>query len=518
MKKIFTLLSVMLLSLSSWAVGETFLITFNGANAEFKNGTEVEAGTYFTWNSAKHNFNAKFTGCTWNDIEFTKGLKMEGATLVQFESTAEATVTIVQSNWSTNTIKFDDEELAIASAETITGGYVHTLTGVTAGTHKIQRGSGENGIFAVQVVYTGEAKVKLTAPEITADAATGQVTIGAVANAKEIRYTIDGSDPTEENGEVYAAPFTVEDGVIVKAVAIGEGNYVTSSVAEVQVLISSTVPVAPVISEQAGAIAISCTTPAATIEYSIDGGAYKTYVRSFFITKDCKVSARAKRGDNVSEVAEFDGKAVPQPNDVTTIVMNGDDFTFDGVTATGSGDSQGITLTIGAEGKTWAKADEIEVPGLGGIASLRSSNGATTTVTLPEGQKAVRVTLYSYINANIIGARTCGWREVNGVSYSAAEAPMGAFKTGVADYLQNPDIRSYLIDGKNEFTFTNTGEQLCFVIAVDLAGESTVIPTAISEVKAADMENAVIFNLAGQKVNKSYKGVVIKNGKKMIQK
>ena len=42
--------------------------------------------------------------------------------------------------------------------------------------------------------------------------------------------------------------------------------------------------------------------------------------------------------------------------------------------------------------------------------------------------------------------------------------------------------------------------------------------TAIETVKAADAENAVIYNLAGQKVDNSFKGVVIKNGKKMIQK
>ena len=31
-------------------------------------------------------------------------------------------------------------------------------------------------------------------------------------------------------------------------------------------------------------------------------------------------------------------------------------------------------------------------------------------------------------------------------------------------------------------------------------------------------KNASVYNLAGQKVTKAYKGVVIKNGKKMIQK
>ena len=42
--------------------------------------------------------------------------------------------------------------------------------------------------------------------------------------------------------------------------------------------------------------------------------------------------------------------------------------------------------------------------------------------------------------------------------------------------------------------------------------------TAIKTVKSAKAENGAIFNLAGQKVNASYKGVVIKDGKKYIQK
>ena len=42
--------------------------------------------------------------------------------------------------------------------------------------------------------------------------------------------------------------------------------------------------------------------------------------------------------------------------------------------------------------------------------------------------------------------------------------------------------------------------------------------TAIKTVKAAKKFNGAIYNLAGQKVNASYKGVVIKDGKKYIQK
>ena len=42
--------------------------------------------------------------------------------------------------------------------------------------------------------------------------------------------------------------------------------------------------------------------------------------------------------------------------------------------------------------------------------------------------------------------------------------------------------------------------------------------TAIQQVKAGKAENGARYNLAGQKVGASYKGIVIQNGKKFIQK
>ena len=42
--------------------------------------------------------------------------------------------------------------------------------------------------------------------------------------------------------------------------------------------------------------------------------------------------------------------------------------------------------------------------------------------------------------------------------------------------------------------------------------------TGIAALKAVKAENAAIYNLAGQRVDANYKGVVIKNGQKMIQK
>lgn len=52
------------------------------------------------------------------------------------------------------------------------------------------------------------------------------------------------------------------------------------------------------------------------------------------------------------------------------------------------------------------------------------------------------------------------------------------------------------------------------VKVIDLDGTTQ----GIEAVKANQLVNGAIFNLAGQKVNANYKGVVIQNGKKFIQK
>ncbi len=56
-----------------------------------------------------------------------------------------------------------------------------------------------------------------------------------------------------------------------------------------------------------------------------------------------------------------------------------------------------------------------------------------------------------------------------------------------------------------------------YIYAIAVNGE---LPTGIQNIKAATktIENNVIYNLAGQRVNENYKGIVIKNGKKYIQK
>ncbi len=147
-------------------------VAFNGSDVQSKPG-------HYTF-SGNHNFDSKFTGCTYDGITFTKGLDMEEGTTISFYSGISAnpvTVTIVQSDWedaehphgTPKAIKFDingdgdyedeGEVLDVAKATSITGGKVYNIKNVTAGTHTITRGSGESGIFyiCVDIPFTAYA-------------------------------------------------------------------------------------------------------------------------------------------------------------------------------------------------------------------------------------------------------------------------------------------------------------------------------------------------------------------------
>lgn len=564
MKKLFTLMTLFMLTLSTWAAkGDIYELIFNGSNVVRLNGTALEdPSVFFTYNKDKHNFNTKFKDCSYAGIDFTKGLKMEGATLVQWTATAESKVTILQSSWSDNTILFDGEALDINTAELIEGGILYkAIENVPAGTHQITRGSGETGLFYVRIDYTGEEKVRLADAEITADK-DGLVTIAAVPNAKEVRYTTDGTNPTEETGEIYTAPFKVEDGTTVKALAIGEGNYVNSNITSLLVLVDGITVAAPVINQLNGTVYIKSSTVNSTIEYSLDQQNWQNGDRAFTLSESATVYARAGRANSTtSEVVSAEVKVIAAPTHTEKVYLfydNPENYTawmgcneneMEGNMGTPYADY--LMAISGNTSKNWSNGEKIIVPGItfpnltfdgDSVTSLKVSNGAQNTITLPEGKKAVRITFYSYVNGASTTAKTAtGWQEVDGVTYDYASVPMTAFTdqfrtVEIADSVDeegNPatkqvkdiagklDIRVFDFNFKEgSITFTNKGTQVCFVAVLEMATEQTVVDQLVTTINEARTvgRKGVSYNLAGQKVTDAFRGIVIENGKKMMRK
>ena len=310
-KKLFTLLTLMLCVCSgAWAAGEEFSIKFQNSKSVVESPSgfftyNKGEGTAVSWSSkGKHS-------CTYGGETYSDVIKMESATQCYFTTTATATITIVQttSNATGDKLKFDGSNLDANLANTTvtvdeTNKYnEYVITKVTVGKHTITRQS-ETGLAYVKVVYTGSTLTQLTSPTISFDSETGEVTIGAVANASKITYTTDGNDPTAESDE-YSEPFTVEDGTVVKAIAIGnQTSYSNSDVASATVLLDDVTPVDPVINQFNGTVAITCETPSSTIEYSLDGTTYNAYTRAFTLSEDGTVFARAMRDNNYSVRAQ----------------------------------------------------------------------------------------------------------------------------------------------------------------------------------------------------------------------
>lgn len=135
---------------------KTYTVWFNGSD-------EQSTPDYFSFGTSenKHNFNSKFAG-TYDGTSYASGLKMEGTTLIEFTTTSTATIVIVQSTWSEHTIKLDGVEIELATATTPEGSSgvrVYTIEGIAPGSHKIQRGSGESGVFYVRVLEGGSTAI-----------------------------------------------------------------------------------------------------------------------------------------------------------------------------------------------------------------------------------------------------------------------------------------------------------------------------------------------------------------------
>lgn len=180
----------------------------------------------------------------------------------------------------------------------------------------------------------------------------------------------------------------------------------------------------------------------------------------------------------------------------------------------------GATLLLNKSGKAWANGSAIKI-GEENLTSLKLSNGAQNIFTAPTGKKVSSITFYSYVNVkeeNIdftkypeYGFRTSFWKSVGNLSFTASSDDVQILKSRDA---QSPDVATFKITPANEVSFTNSGEQLAFVMEVTYSDDTT----GISTIQAKGRQDGVFYNLQGVRVNASYKGIVIRNGKKFVNK
>lgn len=139
------------------------------------------------------------------------------------------------------------------------------------------------------------------------------------------------------------------------------------------------------------------------------------------------------------------------------------------------GDGAKVALT-GNAGKSYGGASGITINGKK-YTTTKVSNGAQNTFYAPAGKKVYVFTLYSYVNKDAATNRPPYWKEVGGVAYDGTdETIMQCYRTDIT----TPDVYTYVFpEGLSEVTFTNTGEQVCFVI------EANYDATAVAGVEAS---------------------------------
>ena len=144
--------------------------------------------------------------------------------------------------------------------------------------------------------------------------------------------------------------------------------------------------------------------------------------------------------------------------------------------------AEGVTVQItGNESKNIQSAKSITIDGTA-YTSMKVSNGAENTLTLPKAAKSI--TFYSYVNkaSDAEGLRDSYWKEVAGVSYDAETS--GGLMSCFSDDLTKPDVRTYTFENPlSVITFTNAGEQLCYVIEVEYAEEGTEPVEPVTDLK-----------------------------------
>lgn len=190
----------------------------------------------------------------------------------------------------------------------------------------------------------------------------------------------------------------------------------------------------------------------------------------------------------------------------------------DGCSAFEFEDYSKVVLT-GNSSKSYSAVGPISYNG-GSYPGIKLSNGAQNTFYAPEGKFITTLTIIAHINGS--GTRPTYWREVDGKIYADVTTneannivytPNASSNPFDTNDKTNPAVRTYEIGGKPSVTFTNAGEQVCFILDVKYGAAS-----GIEEMTVDSPARKAVYNILGQRVNDSTKGLVIKNGCKYVNK
>ena len=230
-------------------------------------------------------------------------------------------------------------------------------------------------------------------------------------------------------------------------------------------------------------------------DYVLQGGDNATYATA--------------TGDFVTPIGKNPGETISNPSSFTCTT------------------APGVTCYMLASGKAFSNGAYVTYNGTE-MRTFKLSNGAPTEIDLPEGVTISKVEFIGYSNdaSNDTWIAQMGMM-VDGVyqdvyTNDGSKDLITVRKEHIVKDESNRDvcdvepgvitIDNISLSGK--VFLKNGGKQPCFVINL-YKGDATGINGIVSE-NSKD-ENAPVYNLAGQRVSKDAKGILIKNGKKIIK-
>lgn len=463
-----------------------------------------------TIESTKGAFNAK---------EFRFG---QGSTTT-FTSTAGTITKIVFTCTANGTTKYGPGCLTAASGEYTYDGKVGTWTG-NAESVEFTSPTAQARATKVEVTVASSDPNFVAAPVISGDATfQGSTTVTITAGeGTQVYYTINGDDPTDDRAErtLYTAPFTISQTTTVQAVAYkGEKASAVSSktftlsnltglgtlekpytVADVISLVNSgaagsdEVYVAGTVSQAASSISSY-----GDINYYLsDDGTTENQIMAY--------NSKYFNKENYTSEAQF-----PAVND--KVVLCGKLVKYNDIIELGRGN-----YLVSLNGKTTpdpVKQDTLTFTASEALAALAAGTQPTgvcyITGTICEDVDTSSIAQYGNLTYMISdnGEATNALTVFRGKSFDGEKFTKDFFlKKG-----DQVKILGQLINYKKDDTTTPEVQTNSKLISVN--GQTA----GVNVIKNNDADkNAPLYNLAGQRVSKNYKGVVIQNGKKFINK
>ena len=137
------------------------------------------------------------------------------------------------------------------------------------------------------------------------------------------------------------------------------------------------------------------------------------------------------------------------------------------ITGASGSTAEGFTIAItGNTGKSWSNGNGDITYNNTTYKTLKNSNGAQNTVTLPTGMYAHKVEFYATTNAD----------DGNGVLSEFNETSCSDAVTSVKDYSKPTYISKEFTTGVKSFTFTFSTKQVCFIAVVTYSNSETLEP------------------------------------------